>query len=75
MIIVVALKYVLPIMRADNQGEGAIFALLNLSIETARHERSRVFLVLLAVGGAALFYGDSMITPAIRCLAPAKVSE
>src|SRR5215472_13402284 len=68
LIIVVAIKYVLLIMRADNQGEGGILALLNLSLETARHERSRAFLVLLALGGAALFYGDSMITPAISVL-------
>ena len=68
LIIVVAVKYVLLIMRADNQGEGGILALLALALEAARGERSRAFLVLLALGGAALFYGDSMITPAISVL-------
>src|SRR5712671_1630987 len=62
LIIVVAVKYVLLIMRADNQGEGGILALLALALEAARGERSRAFLVLLALGGGALFYGDSMIT-------------
>src|SRR5580658_120287 len=56
LIIVVAVKYVLLIMRADNQGEGGILALLALALEAARGERSRTLLVLLALGGAALFY-------------------
>src|ERR1700732_2962116 len=68
LIIVVAVKYVLLIMRADNQGEGGILALLALALEAARGERLRTLLVLLALGGAALFYGDSMITPAISVL-------
>src|ERR1700726_3327802 len=65
LIIVVTVKNVLLIMRADNQGEGGILALLALALEAARGERSRTLLVLLALGGAALFYGDSMITPAM----------
>ena len=68
LIIVVAVKYVLLIMRADNRGEGGILALLALTLESARSERSRNILVLLGLGGAALFYGDSMITPAISVL-------
>src|SRR5712672_4477049 len=68
LIIVVTIKYVLLIMRADNQGEGGILALLALTLERAQGERSRNILVLLALGGAALFYGDSMITPAISVL-------
>src|SRR6478672_7341281 len=68
LIIVVTVKYVLLIMRADNQGEGGILALLALALEKAQSERSRNLLVLLALGGAALFYGDSMITPAISVL-------
>src|SRR6202165_4743283 len=68
LILVVAIKYVLLIMRADNQGEGGILALLALALEAARSERSRTLLVLLALGGGALFYGDSMITPAISVL-------
>jgi KUP system potassium uptake protein len=68
LILVVAVKYVLLIMRADNQGEGGILALLALAQEAARSPRARTILVLLAIGGAALFYGDSMITPAISVL-------
>src|SRR5271165_4844268 len=68
LILVVAVKYVLLIMRADNQGEGGILALLALTQEAARSPRARSVLVLVAVGGAALFYGDSMITPAISVL-------
>ncbi len=68
LIIVVTVKYVLLIMRADNQGEGGILALLALALEQAQGERSRNLLTLLALGGAALFYGDSMITPAISVL-------
>ncbi len=68
LIIVVAVKYVVLVMRADNQGEGGILALLALALEAARTERSRTLLILLALGGAALFYGDSMITPAISVL-------
>jgi KUP system potassium uptake protein len=68
LILVVAIKYVLLIMRADNQGEGGILALLALAQEAVRNPRGRNVLVLLAIGGAALFYGDSMITPAISVL-------
>jgi len=68
LIIVVTVKYVLLIMRADNQGEGGILALLALALEATRGERSRTLLILLALGGAALFFGDSMITPAISVL-------
>jgi KUP system potassium uptake protein len=68
LIIVVAIKYVLWIMRADNRGEGGILALLALALESARGERSRSILILLALGGAALFYGYSMITPSISVL-------
>lgn len=68
LILVVAVKYVLLIMRADNQGEGGILALLALAQGAVATADARVFLVLIAVGGAALFYGDSMITPAISVL-------
>ncbi|HEY3910240.1 MAG TPA: potassium transporter Kup [Stellaceae bacterium] len=68
LILVVAVKYVLLIMRADNQGEGGILALLALAQQAMGTPRGRTVLVLLAVAGAALFYGDSMITPAISVL-------
>jgi KUP system potassium uptake protein len=68
LVIVVAVKYVVLIMRADNRGEGGILALLALALESTPSDRSRNIMVLLALGGAALFYGDSMITPAISVL-------
>src|ERR1700737_2235873 len=68
LIIVVTVKYVLLIMRADNQGDGGILALLAVRLEKAQSERLPNLLVFLALGGAALFYGDSMITPAISVL-------
>jgi KUP system potassium uptake protein len=68
LIIVVAVKYVVLIMRADNHGEGGILALLALAQDAARGERGRMILTMLGLAGAALFYGDSMITPAISVL-------
>jgi KUP system potassium uptake protein len=67
--IVVALKYLTFIMRADNHGEGGIFALLALVPPDQRLKaRLRGFVVLLAVFSAALLYGDGIITPAISVL-------
>lgn len=70
MTLVVTFKYLLCIMRADNNGEGGIFALLALVPKKMRStERGRVHgLALLAILGAALLYGDGMITPAISVL-------
>src|SRR3954447_9583753 len=67
--IIVSIKYVTFIMRADNDGEGGIMALIAL-IQRARlrSRAARVSLVLLGVFGASLFYGDGMITPAISVL-------
>jgi KUP system potassium uptake protein len=55
LILVVACKYVLLIMRADNQGEGGILAFLALAQESAQSPRARNILVLVALGGGALF--------------------
>ena len=66
---VVSIKYVLFILRADNQGEGGIMALTALARRAAApFPRMSRALVLLGLFGAALFYGDSMITPAISVL-------
>ncbi len=69
LIVVVALKYVVVIMRADNRGEGGILALTALALRTASR-RGRRHRLILAAGlvGAALFYGDGVITPAISVL-------
>ncbi|HEX5591767.1 MAG TPA: KUP/HAK/KT family potassium transporter [Solirubrobacterales bacterium] len=68
--IVVTLKYVLLVMRADNQGEGGIMALITLirQGELPGGRRTKVALAALGIFGASLFFGDSMITPAISVL-------
>ncbi len=67
--IIVTLKYVLLIMRADNRGEGGIMALMALVRRSFDGDpRLRNFLLTLGMFGAALFYGDAMITPAISVL-------
>jgi KUP system potassium uptake protein len=67
--IVVSFKYVALIMRADNEREGGIMALLALASSSVRqHPRWRGALMLMGVFGAALFYGDSVITPAVTVL-------
>jgi KUP system potassium uptake protein len=69
LIFVVSIKYVVLIMRADNKGEGGIMALMAL-VQRATADRSRLRWALMSLGifGAALFYGDGMITPAISVL-------
>ncbi len=69
LVIVVTLKYVVLIMRADNRGEGGILALTALvSRGLVTRPRRRWLLVLFGIVGAAMFYGDGMITPAISVL-------
>ena len=69
LMMVVTLKYVLLILRADNRGEGGIMALTALAAKAAgTSPQRRIFLLLIGVFGAALFYGDSVITPAISVL-------
>jgi KUP system potassium uptake protein len=69
LILVVSLKYVVFIMRANNKGEGGIMALIALIQRAFRDDsRRRKALVTVGLFGAALFYGDSMITPAISVL-------
>ena len=66
---VVTLKYVILILRADNRGEGGIIALTALAAAAAGStRRRRTALMLVGMAGAALFYGDSVITPAISVL-------
>jgi KUP system potassium uptake protein len=68
--IIVTLKYVLLIMRADNDGEGGIMALITLirKLRVPGGRRSTMVLAALGIFGASLFFGDSMITPAISVL-------
>jgi KUP system potassium uptake protein len=66
LILVVTLKYVLFVMRADNKGEGGVLSLMALAQRAIGKRTQAVF--LLGLAGAALFYGDCIITPAITVL-------
>ena len=68
MMIVVTIKYALTIMRADNKGEGGSLALLALINKESPGKRWSAGIILLGVFATALFYGDSMITPAMSVL-------
>ncbi len=68
LMIVVTIKYVIFVMRADNDGEGGIMALLGLARGAEPDPRLARFLLVAGIAGAALFYGDGMITPAISVL-------
>jgi KUP system potassium uptake protein len=74
--IIVSIKYVTLIMRADNEGEGGIMALI-ARIQGVRleHRWTQVALVMLGIFGASLFYGDGMITPAISVLSAVEGME
>ncbi|EER59189.1 K potassium transporter [Acidovorax delafieldii 2AN] len=67
--VIVSLKYVVLVLRADNNGEGGLIAMLALASQAVK-DRPRLRRVLLAVGifGTSLFYGDGVITPAISVL-------
>ena len=68
--IIVTIKYVLLVMRADNDGEGGILALITLIQRqgVSGGRRTKLALAALGIFGASLFFGDSMITPAISVL-------
>ncbi|GAA2748615.1 potassium transporter Kup [Amnibacterium kyonggiense] len=67
--IVVSLKYVTILMRADNDGEGGVMALAALAQRLYKHRgRSTAAFILIGIVGVALFYGDSIITPAVSVL-------
>jgi len=67
--LVVTTKYAIFIMRADNKGEGGIMALLALALQSAKFDPQKTrFFIITGLIGAVLFYGDSIITPAISVL-------
>lgn len=69
LLLIVTLKYVILILRANNRGEGGIMAMTALAAHAMhQHPRRRKVLLLVGVLGAAMFYGDSLITPAISVL-------
>ena len=71
LILLVSIKYVELILRADNRGEGGILALLNLAFpsnESGDRQKGIAFMTVIGVLGASLLYGDGVITPAISVL-------
>src|SRR6476660_324152 len=69
LIIIVTVKYVLVVMRADNRGEGGVLALMALVSRRAEiSPRRRNLYLFLGMAGAALFYGDCLLTPAVSVL-------
>jgi KUP system potassium uptake protein len=68
LILVVTIKYVTLVMRADNRGEGGILALMALAQRSVTNPRARRALALMGIAGACLFFGDGTITPAISVL-------
>src|SRR5574343_941273 len=71
LMMVVTLKYVIFMMRADNHGEGGIMALMALALRHIREDSDsakRRILLILGLLGASFFYGDGVITPAISVL-------
>ncbi len=71
LVLVVSLKYLVFVMRADNHGEGGILALTALlnPVSGVRQHKVKWALILMGLFGTALLYGDGMITPAISVLA------
>jgi len=69
LLIVISIKYLLVVMQADNDGEGGILALMAIvGLHDQKRSRSRGAIILLGLFGAALLYGDGVITPAISVL-------
>ncbi len=68
LVLVVTVKYVMLVMRADNQGEGGILALMALAQRVAVNTSMRNTLAMIGIVGACLFFGDGIITPAISVL-------
>ncbi len=74
-VIIVTLKYVVVILRADNRGEGGVLALAALGLRSAGSGRLRHIVILLSIMGLALFAGDGLITPAISVLSAVEGME
>ncbi len=69
LIVIISIKYVIIVMRADNDGEGGILALMSLVSSTEKKSGFKYFFITtLGLFGAALLYGDGIITPAISVL-------
>jgi len=68
LVLIVTVKYVILVMRADNRGEGGILALMALAQRVSAGDKIKAALALIGVTGACLFFGDGVITPAISVL-------
>jgi KUP system potassium uptake protein len=68
LVVIVAIKYVFFILRADNKGEGGILSLMALAVSALRSKRLRPAVLACGVFGAALLYGDGALTPAVTVL-------
>src|SRR5471032_369375 len=68
LVVVVTIKYVIFIMRADNNGEGGVMALAALAHRAPVSRKAKTAIGIAALAGLALFYGDGMLTPAISVL-------
>jgi KUP system potassium uptake protein len=68
LMVIISLKYVIFVMRADNKGEGGIMALMALARHPRRRRLGRGVIIVIGLFGTALFYGDGIITPAISVL-------
>jgi KUP system potassium uptake protein len=69
LILVITVKYVIFVMRADNRGEGGIMALIALATQQAGNDKRKLrFITLAGIIGACMFFADGMITPAISVL-------
>jgi len=68
LISIVSVKYILFILRANNNGEGGIMALLSLANRNAKTKRKKLFIMFIGMLGACMFYADAMITPAISVI-------
>jgi KUP system potassium uptake protein len=75
LVVVISIKYLLFVMRADNNGEGGILALVALCRGDGQSKSRRNTLILLGVFGTALLYGDAAITPAISVLSAVEGTE
>jgi KUP system potassium uptake protein len=75
LVLIISVKYLAFVMRADNDGEGGILALTALATPLKALSRSRWVLVLVGLFGTALLYGDGMITPAISVLSAVEGTE
>ena len=69
LMLIISIKYIAIVMRADNNGEGGIMALLALNLRKAKiSDSKKIYLIAIGFVGASLFFGDGIITPAISVL-------